>query len=109
MSGGSLANRPKVRRAEKEPTQADLAEPRSTMRKSIPAIEAGRMTPSMLPALEPARARDTSVEPIFCVHLRLGTSFPGGLKHQADRSNLSPDSDNPAAYCADMPMANRSR
>ena len=46
-------------------TQADLAELGGTTRKSINAIETGRMVPSTLLALKLARALDAPVETLF--------------------------------------------
>jgi len=60
-----LANRVKVRRAEKNLTQAALAELSGTTRKSINAIEMGRMVPSTFLALKLAHALDTSVDQLF--------------------------------------------
>lgn len=65
MGGEQLANHLKVRRAEKNLTQAALAELSGTTRKSINAIEMERMVPSTLLALKLARALDTSVEHLF--------------------------------------------
>jgi putative transcriptional regulator len=65
MDGEQLANHLKVRRAEKNLTQAALADLSGTTRKSINAIEMERMIPSTLLALKLARALDTSVEQIF--------------------------------------------
>jgi putative transcriptional regulator len=62
MDGEQLA---KVRRAEKNLSQAALADLSGTTRKSINAIEMERMIPSTLLALKLARALDTSVEQIF--------------------------------------------
>ncbi|MDA3876279.1 MAG: helix-turn-helix domain-containing protein, partial [Halothiobacillus sp.] len=62
MDGEQLANHLKVRRAEKNLTQAALADLSGTTRKSINAIEMERMIPSTLLALKLARALDTSVE-----------------------------------------------
>lgn len=65
MSDTSLTNRLKVLRAERDLTQADLAERVATTRKSINAIEAGRMVPSTVLALKLARALGVPVESIF--------------------------------------------
>ena len=46
-------------------TQADLAELAGVTRRSVNAIEAGRMVPSVLLALRIARALNVSVETIF--------------------------------------------
>ncbi|QWT20830.1 helix-turn-helix transcriptional regulator [Bacillus sp. NP157] len=65
MTDEVLANRLKVLRAERDLTQADLAGLIATTRKSINAIEAGRMVPSTLLALKIARALGVTVEDIF--------------------------------------------
>jgi putative transcriptional regulator len=65
MSREQLANHLKVRRAERNLTQADLAELSETTRKSINAIEMERMVPSTLLALKLARALDVAVEQLF--------------------------------------------
>ncbi|MEO8998708.1 MAG: helix-turn-helix domain-containing protein, partial [Rhodanobacter sp.] len=52
MSEDALTNRLKVLRAERALTQADLAELAGITRKSINAIETGRMVPSTLLALK---------------------------------------------------------
>jgi len=65
VKGEYLANRLKVRRAEKNLTQEALADLIGTTRKSINAIEMERMVPSTLLALKLARALDTTVEQIF--------------------------------------------
>jgi putative transcriptional regulator len=65
MTREQLANHLKVRRAERNLTQADLAELSETTRKSINAIEMERMVPSTLLALKLARALDVAVEQLF--------------------------------------------
>ena len=65
MSEASLVNRLKILRAERVLTQADLADLVGTTRKSINAIEAGRMVPSTLLALKIAAAMSVSVDEIF--------------------------------------------
>lgn len=65
MEREQLANRLKVRRAEKNLTQADLAALSDTTRKSVNAIETGRMVPSTFLALKLARALDSPVEQLF--------------------------------------------
>lgn len=65
MSGDALTNRLKVLRAERAWTQADLAELTGITRKSVNAIEAGRMVPSTVLALKLVRALGVSVEQAF--------------------------------------------
>ncbi|HEY1043544.1 MAG TPA: helix-turn-helix transcriptional regulator [Telluria sp.] len=60
-----LATTLKVQRAMRDLTQADLADLVGVTRKSINAIEAGRMVPSTILALKLARALGTSVEELF--------------------------------------------
>lgn len=60
-----LRNTLKVQRAIRDLTQADLAERAGVTRKSINAIETGRMVPSVRLALKIARALDTPVEQLF--------------------------------------------
>lgn len=65
MNNTALTNRLKVLRAERNLTQAELADAIATTRKSINAIEAGRMVPSTLLALKLGRALKVPVEEIF--------------------------------------------
>ncbi|MGY3040287.1 putative transcriptional regulator [Rhodanobacter sp. TND4EL1] len=65
MSEEMLTNRLKVLRAERVLTQADLAELTGTTRKSINAIETGRMVPSTLLALKLVRALGVPLEAAF--------------------------------------------
>lgn len=65
MQEEHLANRLKIRRAEKGLTQSALADLIGTTRKSINAIEMERMVPSTLLALKLARALDAPVEQLF--------------------------------------------
>jgi putative transcriptional regulator len=60
-----LRNQIKVQRAMRDLTQADLAELAGITRRSVNAIEAGRMVPSVLLALKIARALGVTVETIF--------------------------------------------
>jgi putative transcriptional regulator len=61
----TLTNSLKVERAKRNLTQADLASMAGVTRRSVNAIETGRMVPSVLLALRIARALDVSVESIF--------------------------------------------
>lgn len=70
MSSDILINRLKVLRAELDLTQAELAERSGTTRKSINAIEMGRMVPSTLLALKLARALGIKVENAFTLGTR---------------------------------------
>ena len=65
MAAERLENRLKIARAEKNLTQAALADLSGTTRKSINAIEMQRMVPSTLLALKLARSLDTAVEELF--------------------------------------------
>jgi putative transcriptional regulator len=63
----SIGTTMKVRRAMRDLTQADLAELTGITRKSINAIETGRMVPSVLIALKLAQALGVSVEDLFFI------------------------------------------
>lgn len=65
MAEGKLRNTLKVQRAIRNLTQADLASLAGVTRRSVNAIEAGRMVPSVLLALKLARSLGVSVETIF--------------------------------------------
>lgn len=60
-----VRNTLKVQRAMRDLTQADLAAKAGVTRKSVNAIETGRMVPSVLLALKLARALNVSIETIF--------------------------------------------
>jgi putative transcriptional regulator len=55
----------KVQRAKRDLTQAQLAELAEVTRKSINAIEMGRMVPSVVLALRLAKALQVPVEELF--------------------------------------------
>lgn len=61
----SLKNTLKVQRAIRDLTQAELAEKAGVTRKSVNAIETGRMVPSVVLALKLARTLGVPVETIF--------------------------------------------
>ncbi|HEX9160232.1 MAG TPA: helix-turn-helix transcriptional regulator [Thermoanaerobaculia bacterium] len=61
----ALKNTLKVLRAMHDLTQADLGAKAGVTRKSVNAIETGRMVPSVLLALKLARALAVPVETIF--------------------------------------------
>jgi putative transcriptional regulator len=65
MDNQELRNTMKVQRAIRDLTQADLAAIAGVTRKSVNAIETGRMVPSVLLALKLARALGVSVDTIF--------------------------------------------
>jgi putative transcriptional regulator len=65
MGEESLRNTLKVQRALRDLTQAELAALAGVTRKSVNAIETGRMVPSVLLALKLARALGVSIETIF--------------------------------------------
>jgi putative transcriptional regulator len=65
MDSQELRNTMKVQRAIRDLTQADLAAIAGVTRKSVNAIETGRMVPSILLALKLARALGVSVDTIF--------------------------------------------
>ena len=65
MSDEALHNTLRVQRAIRNLTQAELADQAGVTRKSVNAIEAGRMVPSVLLALKLARVLGVSVESLF--------------------------------------------
>jgi len=65
MSGDELRTTLKVHRAMHDLTQADLAAKAGMTRKSINAIETGRMVPSILLALKLAKVLQVPVEALF--------------------------------------------
>jgi putative transcriptional regulator len=83
MDADELRNTLKVQRAMRDLTQAGLAGLAGVTRKSVNAIETGRMTPSVILALKLARALGVSVETIF----RLG----GGPEPAPSSSSFNPD------------------
>ncbi len=78
MDGEKLKNTIKVQRAMRDLTQADLATMAGVTRRSVNAIETGRMVPSVLLALRIARALGVTVETIF------------GLNGAAEAVDLNP-------------------
>ena len=67
MPTEQLRTQLKVQRAMRDLTQADLAAISGTTRKSVNAIEMGRMVPSTVLALKLARALNVSVETLFAL------------------------------------------
>ena len=65
MDDLELRNTIKVQRAIRNLTQAELAESAGVTRKSVNAIETGRMVLSVLLALKLARALEVSVDNLF--------------------------------------------
>lgn len=65
MPDEALHNTLRVQRAIRDLTQGELADRAGVTRKSVNAIEAGRMVPSVLLALKLARALGVSVETLF--------------------------------------------
>ena len=65
--GEHLVTTLKVHRAMRDLTQADLADLAGVTRKSINAIETGKMVPSTILALKLAAALGTTVEQLFKV------------------------------------------
>ena len=74
MPDDALHNTLRVQRAIRDLTQAELAERAGVTRKSVNAIEAGRMVPSVLLALKLARVLGVPVETLF--RLDDGTAAP---------------------------------
>lgn len=67
MAASELSNTLKGQRAQRDLTQADLAELAGTTRKSINAIETGRMVPSTVLALRLAQALGEPIETLFAL------------------------------------------
>ena len=65
MSENGLRNTLKVQRAMRDLTQADLASLAGVTRKSVNAIETGKMVPSVVLALRIANALGVTIETIF--------------------------------------------
>jgi putative transcriptional regulator len=65
MMADTLRNTLKVQRAMRDLTQADLAALAGVTRRSVNAIETGRMVPSVLLGLKLARALDVTVDELF--------------------------------------------
>jgi len=61
----TVRNTLKVQRAIRDLTQAELAALAGVTRRSVNAIETGRMVPSVLLALKLARALGVSIETVF--------------------------------------------
>jgi putative transcriptional regulator len=57
----------KMQRAKRELTQAQLADLSGITRKSINAIESGRMVPSIILALKLARTLGVTIEELFSI------------------------------------------
>ena len=65
MPDEALQNTIRIQRAVRDLTQAELAARAGVTRKSVNAIEAGRMVPSVLLALKLARVLGVPVETLF--------------------------------------------
>lgn len=77
MSEQGLHNTLKMHRAIRDLTQADLAAMAGVTRKSVNAIETGRMVPSVLLALRLARALKVPVEALFTLESPTATLVVG--------------------------------
>lgn len=75
-----LRNTLKVQRAMRDLTQADLAALAGVTRRSVNAIETGRMVPSVLLALKLARALGVSVDALFEIDDEPVTSPPAATR-----------------------------
>ena len=60
-----MKNRLRVLRAERDWSQADLAQRLEVSRQSVNAIETGKFDPSLPLAFKPARLFETTIETIF--------------------------------------------
>jgi putative transcriptional regulator len=76
MDGETLRNTLKVQRAMRDLTQAELAALAGVTRRSVNAIETGRMVPSVLLALRLARALGVSVDTLFILDGRPPAGHP---------------------------------
>jgi putative transcriptional regulator len=76
MMDEALATTMKLQRARRNLTQAQLADLSGITRKSINAIESGRMVPSILLALKLARTLGVTVEELFSLTPSEVDSFP---------------------------------
>lgn len=76
MNDETLRNTLKVQRAMRDLTQADLAALAGVTRRSVNAIETGRMVPSVLLALRLARALEVSVDALFTLDGRSPAGHP---------------------------------
>jgi putative transcriptional regulator len=65
VAGAAVKNRLKVLRAERDWSQADLAERLAVSRQSVNAIETGKYDPSLPLAFRIARLFETTIEAIF--------------------------------------------
>ena len=84
-----LHNTLRVQRAIHDLTQAELAEKAGVTRKSVNAIEAGRMVPSVLLALKLARVLHVSVETLFSLDgASAAPGTIGGGQHQSSNPSL---------------------
>jgi putative transcriptional regulator len=63
----TLVTTMKMQRAKRDLTQAQLAHLSGITRKSVNAIESGRMVPSIILALKLARTLDMTVEELFSI------------------------------------------
>jgi putative transcriptional regulator len=61
-----MKNRLRVLRAERQWSQADLAQKLEVSRQSVNAIETGKFDPSLPLAFRLARLFETTIEAIFC-------------------------------------------
>jgi putative transcriptional regulator len=76
MMDEALATTMKLQRARRNLTQAQLADLSGITRKSINAIESGRMVPSIVLALKLARTLGVTVEELFSLTPSEVDSFP---------------------------------
>lgn len=83
MDSEAPRNTLKVQRAMRDLTQADLAELAGVTRRSVNAIEAGRMVPSVLLALKLARALGVSIDTIFTLDDQPALALPAEGRKEA--------------------------
>ena len=83
MSGEALYNTLKVQRALRNLTQADLATMAGVTRKSVNAIETGRMIPSVLLALKLADVLGVAADTLFSLRPLALAAVPAGTTGDA--------------------------
>jgi putative transcriptional regulator len=81
MPGEALRNTLKVQRAMRNLTQGELAELAGVTRKSVNAIETGRMVPSVLLALKLAGVLGVTVDALFSLHAAQDHLVPRAAVH----------------------------
>jgi putative transcriptional regulator len=97
MDDEGLHNSIKVQRAIRDLTQADLAAMAGVTRKSVNAVETGRMVPSVVLALKLARALGVGVDTLFTLNGAAETVGP-----HSDQEGTSNEISDPKAVDAQL-------